>query len=203
MAPQIARSGLPTQWHITEARSTTLKVRAPIADEAQGPPGTILTAGEVPVQTSTFIQLTGRSLSMVVGLRWFPRAGAVPPMAIEHLHSALLAGLMTVSSTCRGVAAALDAAEPAELAPWEAWLQPHQELRTSDVLNVDAFPKDGSERPPQGGYFARSRTDGNAVEQLDKLARDWVTVLLLDMGIKEFENALSDLPLPSWAIHES
>jgi hypothetical protein len=158
-----------------------------------------LTAGDVPIQVSAFIQLAGRNLSMVVGVRWFPRKAAVPPMAIEHLRLALLGGLMTVSSTCDAIAAALDAAEPAELASWEAWLQPRSELRTSDVLDTGAFPKDGDQQP-QGGYFTRSRTAGSATEQLDKLARDWVTVLLLDMGVKDFETSLSDLPLPNWAI---
>ncbi|MEV4260563.1 ATP-binding protein [Kribbella sp. NPDC049584] len=198
IAPALRSMSLPTQWHITEARSRTVKLQAPEVDQVLGKPATVLTAGDTPVQASAFIQLAGRNLSALVGLRWLPRGPAVPQMAIENLRSALLAGLLAVSSTCQAVAHALDAEEPTELAPWEAWLQPRQELRVSSVLSTDPFPKDGDQQL-HGGYFARSRTLDNSVEHLDALARSWVTVLLLDMGVRDFEPWLDALPLPEWA----
>ena len=199
LASHLAGVSLPTDWRVTEARSRTLKLHSPFPGDILNSPNTVLTGGDVPVQGSVFIQLAGRVLSVVVGLRWFPRESPpAPRMAIDDLYSALLAGLVTVSSTCTAITLALDAAEPADLTPWEAWLQPRQELRTSDVLDTSAFPKDG-ESQPQGGYFERTRTMSNTFAQLDQLARDWVMVLLLDMGIRDFETSLRDLPRPGWA----
>ena len=64
-------------------------------------------------------------------------------------------------------------------------------------VGTSEFPKDGTEEP-RGAWFRRSTPPGRDIESLDALARTWLTVSLLDMGLKEFEPWLETLPVLCW-----
>jgi len=178
------------EWLVTEARSRTLRLVAPSG-------GAVYSAGDVPLEVAAYVELTGRRLTMLLGLRWSPRPdGRVALATLENLYHALLAAIMTIAETCDAIALALDAAAPTESAPFEGWLQP-RERRVFEVLDIDQFPKDGTELT-RGAWFPRSTPTGRDTGSLDALARTWLTVSLLDMGLKEFELWLDALPLPSW-----
>jgi hypothetical protein len=53
-------------------------------------------------------------------------------------------------------------------------------------------PKDEIEEP-RGTRFPRSTPPGRDIETLDALARTWLTVSLLDIGLKDFEPWLETL----------
>lgn len=178
---------------MTEARATTFKMRAPLQ-------GSIESAGEIPVSASAFLRLAGRDLSLILGLRCYTRQSELVPLSLENLYEGVLAELLTIARTCDAVAAAVGAAEPSELGTWEGWLQPHGDYRVPSVLNIQDFPRDGVEHPG-GGWFPPARPRGRSITDLDAMARDWITVLLLEMGLHDFEKWLDELPIPEWA-HE-
>ncbi|MEV6413717.1 ATP-binding protein [Kribbella sp. NPDC051718] len=177
-------------WRIIEARSTTLRLRTPV-DNARA-----LSAGDVPLEASAFLQLAGRRLSMFMGLRWYAVAQTVREVSIADLYAAVLAQLVAVSTTCESVARALGADSPTELLPWEGWLQ-SSTYRVPTVVAVDEFPRDGNDHP-HGATFPRSTTESADTEALDALARSWVTVMLLDAGVRDFETWFDALPKPDW-----
>lgn len=177
-------------WRITEARSTTLRLRTPM-DDARA-----ISAGDVPLEASAFLQLAGRRLSMFIGLRWYAVAHTVREVSIASLYSATLAQLLAVSTTCESVATALGADSPAELLPWEGWFQ-SSTYRVPTVVAVDQFPRESDEHP-HGATFPRSTIVAADVAALDALARSWITVMLLDAGVRDFEAWFDALPCPEW-----
>jgi hypothetical protein len=190
MAPHQPQLQAP-DWRMVEARATTFKMRAPLQ-------GAIDSAGEVPVSASAFLRLAGRNLSLILGMRCYLKRSEVIPLGLQDLYVGVLAELLTIAETCYAVATALGAAEPSEIKDWEGWLQPHGDLRVPTVLNINDYPRDGDDQP-LGGWFPPARPRGRSLPELDAMARDWITVFLLEMGLREFEEWLNDIPVPEWA----
>jgi hypothetical protein len=94
--------------------------------------------------------------------------------------------MITIASTCRHVARKMDADEPADTDSWEAWLQPGSELSVLDAVSVHQFERDNTDKP-MAGYFPPARTQGTEIEELDELARNWLTYWVLDMGMRDAE----------------
>ncbi|MEU4404145.1 ATP-binding protein [Streptosporangium sp. NPDC023963] len=180
-------------WQITEARATSFKMRAPLQ-------GTVKSASEMPASASAFLSLAGRTLSIILGMRCYLKQHEVIPLGLQDLYQCVLAELLSISSACDAVSTAIGAAEPSELQAWEGWLQPQSDLRVPSVLNINDYPRDGTEQPI-GGWFPPARPRGRSVADLDAMARDWITVLLLEMGLRDFEKWLSSIALPEWAQH--
>jgi len=122
---------------------------------------------------------------MLVGFRWMG-AGLADALTMEHFYHALLGAMITIGSTCRHVARATDAAEPSDPLAWEAWLQPGNDLTATDVVSFSRRARD-STNDPRTGHFPEARAAGTDIEELDELARDWLTYWLLDMGARDFE----------------
>ncbi|HEU5161339.1 MAG TPA: ATP-binding protein [Streptosporangiaceae bacterium] len=181
----------PLGWRMTEATSAWFKMSAPAG-------GHVFTAGEAPITASAYLSLAGRELSLLLGLRHYDQSGKVELINLADLYHAVLAELLTITSVCTAVAEAMDAAEPSELRIYRGWIQPSKAYRVTSVLNLGDYPRDSTEQP-QSGYFPRARPNGRTVDDLDKLARDWETILLLDLGLRDFEKALAQIPLPAWA----
>jgi len=161
-------------WDTEEARATHLR----------------FLAGEVPkgtyrVQSAAYLRLADRRLRMLVGFRWMG-AGLADALTMEHFYHALLGAMITIASTCRHVARATDAAEPSDPLAWEAWLQPGNDLTATDVVSFSRRARD-STNDPRTGHFPEARAAGTDIEELDELARDWLTYWLLDMGARDFE----------------
>jgi Putative DNA-binding domain len=175
-----------TPWDTKDARATHLR----------------FLAGEVPqgayrVQSAAYLRLAGRRLSMLVGFRWTDGAGFGDAMRMEHFHHALLGSMITIAFTCKHVARAADAAEPSDPLAWEAWLQPGTDLSVTDVISFGGLHRDSTD-DPQTGHFPEARAAGTDVEDLDELARDWLTYWLLDLGTRDFEKWIASWDRPEF-----
>jgi hypothetical protein len=161
---------LLTSWDTVEARATDLRLLA-----KEVPQGTYR------VQGGAYLHLADRRLSMLVGFRWTDGSGFGDAIAMEHLYHAMLGVMITVASTCAHVARAAGAAEPSDPLAWEGWLQPDNDLAVTDVVSFGGLrPDNGDEH--RTAYFPSARAAGTSADDLDALARDWLTYWLLDMG---------------------
>lgn len=172
-------------WDTKEARATHLRF---LAEEV--PKGTYRTQG------AAYLRLADRRLTMLVGFRW-TGAGFGDGLNMEHFYHALLGAMITIESTCRHVARAIDVAEPSDLLAWEAWLQPGNDLSVTDVVSFGRLSRDNTD-DPRTGHFPEARAAGTSIEELDELARDWLTYWLLDMGTRDFEQWVAGWDRPDF-----
>jgi hypothetical protein len=159
-----------TTWDTVEARATGLRFLA-----REVPQGTYRAQG------GAYLHLADRRLSMVVGFRWADGSGFGGAIAMEHLYQAMLGAMITVASTCAHVARAAAVAEPSDPLAWEGWLQPENDLKVTDVVSFGGLRPEGGD-DHHTGHFPAARATGTGIEDLDVLARDWLTYWLLDMG---------------------
>lgn len=130
---------------------------------------------------------------MLVGFRW--RWAGHGGLILEHFYHALLGAMITTASTCRQVALAAHVADPSDPLAWEGWLQPANDLSVSDVVSFGG-PSQDSTGDPRTGHFPEARAAGTDIEDLDQLARDWLTYWLLDMGASNIEQRIAILTFP-------
>ena len=119
---------------------------------------------------------------------------------MEHFYHALLGAMITIVSTCAHVARAADVAEPSDPLAWEGWLQPENDLTVTDVVSFGGLRPDDSD-DHRTGHFPEARAAGTDIEDLDSLARDWLTYWLLDMGSlgpRDFETWIAGWPHPDF-----
>ena len=162
-------------WGITEAGATHLRFQSESRrDDSRR------------VESAAYLSLAGRKLSMVLGFRWLSKDNLTQQLGAEAFYWALLGSMITIASTCSYVAREVDAAEPADTDSWEAWLQPGGDLSVMEAVNLLQFVRDSTDKP-SGGYFPPARTQGTDIEELDKLARDWLTYWVLDLGMRHAE----------------
>jgi len=185
---------LSPNWHLTtwdtmEARATDLRLLAREVNQ-----------GTYRVQGGAYLHLADRRLSMLVGFRWTDGSGFGDAIGMEHLYHAMLGAMITVASTCANVARAGDVAEPSDPLAWEGWLQPDNDLKVTDVVSFGGLrPENGSEH--RTGHFPAARAEGTDIEDLDALARDWLTYWLLDMGSlgpRDFEQWITGWTRPDF-----
>jgi hypothetical protein len=178
-----------TPWDTAEARATDLR----------------LFAGEVPqgtyrVQCGAYLHLAYRKLSMLVGFRWTDGAGFGDSIQMEHFYHALLGAIITVASTCTYVTRASGVAEPRDPLAWEGWLQPENDLTVTDVVSFGGLGPDSTSEH-HAGHFPEAHAAGTGIEDLDNLARDWLTYWLLDMGRlgpRDFEKWVAEWDRPDF-----
>ena len=183
-------------WTVTEARASYLRL---CADSTS--------FGTYRTECAAYLSLADRKLSLVAGFRWLNHAGAPNALSPELFYWALLGTMITIASTCRHVARKMDAAEPADTDSWEAWLQPGGELSVLDAVSLYQFERDNKDKP-NAGYFPPARTQGTDIEELDRLARDWLTYWVLDLGMRDAETWFAGrlrpdfLRMPELAVNE-
>jgi hypothetical protein len=171
-------------FDIVEARATTLRLyAAPVEDSA------------VNLEAAAYLNLAGRTLSTLITLRWSRSGSLLEPLALQWVYVALLGALVTVTATYRQVAAALDAAEPSDIKPFQAWLT-SSSRQAFDVIDMP-FRRDNRDKP-QAADFPTARPLTTGLADLDQLVRDWLTYWLLEIGARDFENWLVDLDVPLW-----
>jgi len=174
-------------WNTMEARATHLRFLAgEVAD------------GTHRAQAAAYLRLAGRRLSMLVGFRWTEGPGG--GLILEHFYHALLGAMITVASTCRHVARAANVAEPGDPLAWEGWLQPGEGLFVKDVVSVSGLGRYDPRTvyDPPTGHFPQARAAGSDIEDLDELARDWLTYWLLDMAAYGFEERVAGWDRPDF-----
>lgn len=159
-----------TPWDTVEARATDLRLLA-----REVPQGTHRAQG------GAYLHLANRRLSMVVGFRWVDGSGFGDAIAMEHFYHAMLGAMITIASACAHVARAAGVAEPSNPLVWEGWLQPENDLTVTDVVSFGGLRPEGGD-DHRTGHFPAARAAGTGIEDLDALARDWLTYWLLDMG---------------------
>lgn len=172
-------------WRLIDARATTLDFRADQVD-----------FGLIRVEGGAHLSLAGRSLSVLVALRWLRVGGEPMRFPLPAFYWALLSSLVTVAATTRHVATALDAAQPSDIRPWEAWLRASTR-DALDVVDLREFVRD-SPGKPEGGDFPPARTPTIELSDLDQLARNWLTYWMLDIGTRDFERWLAAQQIPDW-----
>jgi hypothetical protein len=178
-----------TTWDTVEARATDFRLLA-----REVPQGTYR------VQGGAYLHLAGRRLSMVVGFRWVDGSGFGDAIAMEQFYHAMLGAMITIASTCAHVARAADVAEPSDPLAWEGWLQPENDLTVTDVVGFGGLRPEGGD-DHRTGHFPAARAAGTGIEDLDSLARDWLTYWLLDMGRLgrvDFEQWIAGWPRPDF-----
>jgi Putative DNA-binding domain len=178
-----------TTWDTVEARATDLRLLAREVNQ-----------GTYRVQGGAYLHLADRRLSMLVGFRWVDGSGFGDAIGMEHLYHAMLGAMITVASTCANVARAGGVAEPSDALAWEGWLQPDNDLKVADVVSFGGLrPENGGDQ--HTGHFPAARAAGTDIEDLDALARDWLTYWLLDMGSlgpRDFEQWIAGWPRPDF-----
>jgi hypothetical protein len=178
-----------TTWDTMEARATDLRLLA-----KEVPQGTYR------VQGGAYLHLANRRLSMLVGFRWTDGSGFGDAIALEHLYHAMVGAMLTVAATCAHVARASGAAEPSNPLAWEGWLQPDNNLAVTDIVSFGGLRPDvGNE--DRTAHFPSARATGTSTDDLDALARDWLTYWLLDMGKLarvDFEDWIAKWPRPDF-----
>src|SRR5262249_15256557 len=183
-------------WTVTEARATYLRLHADSAS-----------FGTYRTECAAYLSLAGRKLSLVAGFRWLNQAEAPNALSPEFFYWALLGTMITIASTCRHVAQTMNAAEPADTDSWEAWLQPAGGLSVLDAVDLYQFERDNTDKPT-GGYFPPARTQSMDIDELDRLARGWLTYWVLDLGMRDAEtwfagrNRPDFLRMPELAVNE-
>ena len=173
-------------WEITHRGATFMRF---VADSAE--------FGTYRVESAARFDLVDRKLSMVFGFRWLRTGSVSPVLTPEHFYQAVLGSVITISSTCRHVARALDAAEPADTDSWQGSVNVTNGLSAFDFLGLSSFERDKTSRHAPGD-FPPARTNGSDIEELDRLARDWLTYLALDMGLLQFESWLVGVKRPDF-----
>jgi Putative DNA-binding domain len=175
-----------TTWTVTEARATYLRLHAGTAE-----------FGTYRAECAAYLSLAGRKLSLIAGFRWLKHSDAPNALSPEDFYWALLGSMITIASTCGYVARKIDAAEPADTDSWEAWLQPDGESSVSEAVSLSRFERDNASEP-NAGYFPPARTQGCGIEELDELARNWLTYWVLDMGLRDAETWFADRKRPDF-----
>ncbi|HEX9039574.1 MAG TPA: hypothetical protein VF838_00970 [Trebonia sp.] len=64
-------------------------------------------------------------------------------------------------------------------------------------MSLIQFDRDSTDTP-QGGCFPPARTQGTDVEKLDRLARNWLTYCVLDLGMRDAETWLAGRERPDF-----
>jgi hypothetical protein len=140
------------------------------------------------------MRLAGRHLALVVGFRWLRMDDRPFSLDLDTFHDTLLACMVTVASACAYVAKSLGAAAPVEPRTWEAWLT----STSGNVLDViGRFIRDSRDNTA-GAFFPTTTAPGNDLASLERMARDWLTYWLLEIGTRGFEKSLAKRPIPGW-----
>lgn len=173
-------------WEITECTAAFMRFLAASAE-----------FGTYRVGGAARFDLAERKLTMTFGFRWLRTGSVQPVLASEHLYQAVLGSVITISSACRNVARALNAAEPADADSWNGSVNVANDLSAFDFFGLSGFGRDSAgQRTP--GRFPPARTKGSDIEELDRLTRDWLTYWALDMGLRHFESWLADVKRPDF-----
>lgn len=181
-----ANTQMNSAWKIFHARATNVRLRAPAS-------GYHVTEGDAPITAGAYVGLTGRRLFVILGTR----LSAQSILDLRWLYHTILASLIAIMEVFKRVATALGADNPVQLDEWEGWIQPKSPFSLNQLLSMD-FGKD-SDSVVSGGDFPAARIAGQTIDDLDRLARNWVTVLLLELGYRDFETSLSEIARPGWA----
>jgi hypothetical protein len=183
---------LGAPWRIDQARSTSFRAIAP-GDLSAGRPGRPRCEG------AGYLAHGGQFLYLLLGVGvWTKNASSPLTLSLADLHEGLLGLVQTALSSMQSVAAALNAGHPTKILACEAWLQPRDGQRLDDVLNASDFSADGI-KDSSVGYCGPALPQSRELADVDRMVRDWITVLLLDQGASRFETTLDALPLPRWA----
>jgi hypothetical protein len=176
-----------TALGIEEARATAVRLAGS---------GTRTDAFPITLDGRAYLDLSGRSLSLLIALRWLRVDDRPSPLPLDVFYWVLLASLVSIYAICRDVARALDADEPNDIQPSEAWLT-SDTRRVIDAVDISQFGRD-SLGLPEGANFPSARPPTIELPDLDRLTRNWLTYWLLDIGTYDFEGWLAGLAIPDW-----
>lgn len=178
-------------WEITEARSDSCRL---IANTVKS----LSPNQRHDFKAAAYVYREPRQVGLMLGIGISPNKNLPPgPWTdIEDVYEWLLAGALTITETCRLAAAALDAAEPTALAPFQAWLQSSSGSLTN-VLPLQRWERHGANE--LSFYWFKPAAPGVPdVDGLHGLALNWLTCLLLDCGAHLFEDDINALRPPKW-----
>jgi Schlafen, AlbA_2 len=175
-------------WQVRDRRSDWLTLHAPTPDQS-------LISHSVRIEAGAYVSLEGRDLVCLVGLRRRSTGGHVVPLGLDEVYEALLAGMIAARDVCSRVSISINAPAPVLIKPWQGSLQA-EHYKIPQVVDIP-FRRDADTNPPES-IFPASSTRTTADDDLDRLARDWLTVMLLNLGVRGFEDWLETLEKPRW-----
>jgi Schlafen, AlbA_2 len=173
-------------WLLTEARAGVLRYESSAVPNRP-----------VHAEARAYVRLAGRYLAVLVGFRWFKLEDGGPlKLDLDTFHEAMLACMVTAASTSAHVAKSLNAAAPSQPRKWEAWLTSH-DSNALNAVDITRFLRDSRDREV-GAFFPPTQVAANDISYLDRVARDWLTYWLLEIGARSFEESLEQKPRPEW-----
>jgi hypothetical protein len=172
-------------WQLIEARAGSVHFQSHV-----------VSSKPVRAESAAYLRLAGRYLALLVGFRWLKLDDGPFKLSLDSLYDALAASMVTVASTCAHVAKALEADQPTEPRVWESWLS-SSDTNVLHVIDLGGFIRDNKDELV-GANFPGTRIPSNDVAHLDRVARDWLTYWLLEIGTRGFESWLAEREFPSW-----
>ncbi|TQL58751.1 hypothetical protein FB474_0088 [Oryzihumus leptocrescens] len=184
-------SGVPERpaWKIENARSSWVRARA--VNNPVEPHLSNLTA-------SAYLGHLGGHLYLLLDLAARnPTGHDKAKVGIESLHEGLIALLTAGTVTLQAVADALDVGDVTRLGITQGWLlSPSQRL--TEALDLPDHVRRHTDPGNHAGFFSPLIPGGRSPEDLDDLAKVWITTFLLDESVAGFEDDLLKAPLPRW-----
>jgi hypothetical protein len=80
---------------------------------------------------------------------------------------------------------------------WGGAVSVNGDLSAFDFFGLSSFGRDPTSRRVPSD-FPPTRTNSSDIEALDILARDWLTYLALDMGLRHFESWRANVERPDF-----
>lgn len=172
-------------WLLTDSRSGSLRY---LSSAVPGRP--------IHAEGAAYLRLDRRYLALLVGFRWLKVDDGPFRLDVDTFHDALLSCMVTVASTCAHVARAVDASTPVEPRTWEAWLTSTDDNVLS-VVDISRFIRDNRDQTV-GAFFPATKVPASDQVYLNRIARDWLTYWLLEIGTRGFEDSLAKRAVPDW-----
>lgn len=180
------------RWRRTESISLTARFAS-----TETEPGPL---GRPGLSGLAHVTLQGRSLDVVLATSVMWSEGNKETWGIEFLRECLLAGASTATKVGAAVAAAIDAHIGMAPPVLSAWVGGHRGLAGMH-LNREWFDWDQSPTLRTEWRFSETPLPKADLDSIDQLVMRWLTGFLFNSGALGFEEHLSAIPLPRWAMH--
>lgn len=181
------------RWRRTESISLTARFAS--TETEPGPLGRPALSGLARVT------LQGRSLDVVIATSVTWPDGKEESWGIEFLRECLLAGALTATKVGAAVAEAIDAHIGMAPPVLSAWVGGHHDLAGMH-LSREWFDWEQSPTLRTEWRFSETSLFDSDLDSMDQLVFCWLTGFLFDSGALGFEEHLSRIPMPRWAMRQ-
>jgi hypothetical protein len=183
-------------WSIVDARATWLR----LASRAQPE----FVSDVQRLEAAAHVHLAGSNATTLIAVGLFLKPSileltpAPNPLPVDLLHETLIGCLVSHARVCRALADSLGAGGRMTWGNVQAWLNYNRTeggqmpASIDDVINVHRWPIDTDNQLP-GYWFRQAATPRDDIDAITRLAQEWLTLLLLDAGARDFEADLESM----------